>query len=91
MTEEQIANISAINAFRANDKIRDIVGDANVFRVNDTFEHLLWDPVIDGNAPSEGGKPFNAWKRIRSYIDGSIALNSICEAKLRSVLQFIYE
>ena len=91
MTEEQIANISAINAFRANDKIRDIVGDANVFRVNDTFEHLLWDPVIDGNAPSEGGKPFNAWKRVRSYIDGSIALNPICEGKLRSVLQFIYE
>lgn len=91
MTEEQIANISAINAFRANDKIRDIVGDANVFRVNDTFEHLLWDPVIDGNAPSEGGKPFNAWKRVRSYIDGSIDLNPICKGKLRSVLQFIYE
>lgn len=91
MTEKEIENLSAINAYRANIKISDIVGDANVHRVDDTFEHLLWDPVIDGNAPSEGGKPFNAWKRIKAYLDGDVNLNPTCEHKLKSVLQFIYE
>lgn len=91
MTDADIEHISPINAFRANDKISNIVGDENVFRVDDTFEHLLWDPIIDGNAPSEGGKPFNAWKRVRSFLDGTINLNPVCETKLRTVLQFIYE
>ena len=91
MTEEEIENLSAINAYRANIKISEIVGDDNVHRVDDTFEHLLWDPVIDGNAPSEGGKPFNAWKRIKAYLDGDVNLNPTCEHKLKSVLQFIYE
>lgn len=90
MTDEQISQISAINAYRANAKIETIVGADRVFRVDDTFEHLLWDPIIDGNAPSDGGKPFNAWKRVRSYLDGTITLNAVCENKLRSVIQFIY-
>ncbi|QMM93551.1 ATP-dependent endonuclease [Citrobacter freundii] len=91
MTEDQISQISAINAYRANAKIESIVGTDRVFRVDDTFEHLLWDPIIDGNAPSDGGKPFNAWKRVRAYLDGTITLNAICETKLKSVIQFIYE
>ena len=91
MTEDQISQISAINAYRANSKIESIVGTDRVFRVDDTFEHLLWDPIIDGNAPSDGGKPFNAWKRVRAYLDGTITLNAICETKLKSVIQFIYE
>lgn len=91
MTEEQINQISAINAYRANAKIENIVGADRVFRVDDTFEHLLWDPIIDGNAPSDGGKPFNAWKRVRAYLDGTITLNAVCENKLRAVIQFIYE
>lgn len=90
MTEEQINQISAINAYRANAKIENIVGADRVFRVDDTFEHLLWDPIIDGNAPSDGGKPFNAWKRVRAYLDGTITLNAVCENKLRAVIQFIY-
>lgn len=91
MTEEQINQISAINAYRANAKIENIVGADRVFRVDDTFEHLLWDPIIDGNAPSDGGKPFNARKRVRAYLDGTITLNAVCENKLRAVIQFIYE
>ncbi|MGV3691794.1 ATP-dependent nuclease [Citrobacter freundii] len=90
MTEEQINQISAINAYRANAKIENIVGADRLFRVDDTFEHLLWDPIIDGNAPSDGGKPFNAWKRVRAYLDGTITLNAVCENKLRAVIQFIY-
>ncbi|HBW7819949.1 TPA: ATP-dependent endonuclease [Klebsiella aerogenes] len=91
MSNEEIATISAINAYRANEKIANIVGSDRTFSVDDTFEHLLWDPTEDGNAPSEGGKPFNAWKRVRSFLDGSITLNPKCEAKLASVLRFIYE
>lgn len=91
MSEEELRNISPINAFRANAKIENIVGAERVFRVDDTFEHLLWDPMIDGNAPSDGGKPFNAWKRIRDYLEGSVILQPNCETKLRNVIRFIYE
>ncbi|MEH3474475.1 AAA family ATPase [Escherichia coli] len=91
MSEEDIRNISPINAYRANAKIESIVGAERVFRVDDTFEHLLWDPMINENAPSDGGKPFNAWKRIRDYLEGSVTLQPNCETKLRNVISFIYE
>lgn len=90
-TPEQLAELSAISEYKANDKIEKIVGIDNVFRVDDTFEHVLWDRHSGEHSPTDGGKPFNAWKRIRGYLDGTVNLKPECEKQLRDIIKFIYE
>ncbi|EKS6734377.1 ATP-dependent nuclease [Enterobacter pseudoroggenkampii] len=89
-TDQELEALSPISEYKANEKIESIVGADSVYRVDDTFEHVLWNIETDGDAPTDGGKPFNAWKRMRAYVNNEIVLHANCERKLREITQFIY-
>lgn len=89
--ELQLSELPAISEYRANSIIEEIVGDKNVYKVDDTFEHVLWDRDLGEKSPTDGGKPFNAWRRVKNYLDGNITLTSKCENKLQEIMKFIYE
>ncbi|GAL10925.1 predicted ATP-dependent endonuclease OLD family [Vibrio astriarenae] len=45
LTDEQLEEKAAIHPFKANAKIASVANADNVFLVDDTFEHVLWDQV----------------------------------------------
>ena len=60
-----------------------------VFKVEDTFEHVLWDQDQNEKAKASD-KPFNSWKRVRDYIDGTVVLTTTCEATLKEIVEFAF-
>jgi len=84
-SDEQLADASAIDPYSANARICDAAGDAEIHIVDDTFEHILWpeNPEVKGS-----DKPFRAWRRIKSIVDGETALEEV--SGLRDIFQFTY-
>ncbi len=62
----------------------------NIYKVEDTFEHVLWNIEEGEKTPTDGGKPFNAWKRIRAHVDDKEKLHTKCLDKLKDIMNFIY-
>ncbi|MCT8173057.1 ATP-dependent nuclease [Raoultella ornithinolytica] len=89
-SQAELDALSAISEYKANAIIESIVGAENIFKVDDTFEDLLWNKAQDGDAPSNGGKPYNSWKRVNHYINDEIILHPDCERKLKELITFIY-
>lgn len=72
--------------YQANARIAEVVGDAAIFRVDDTFEDVLWS---GGDRPaSSKDKPYRAWKRIRELCKDRENLDHA--PKLRDLLKFCY-
>ena len=90
-TEEELAVLSPISEYNANAKIAVIAGEENVFKVDDTFEHVLWDKESGEKISTEGGKPYNAWIRVKGFVDGSVVLHQNCQTKLEEIIRFIYQ
>lgn len=89
LTDAQLEEKSHIHPFKANAKIAAVATAAKVFQVQDTFEHVLWDQ--DNNEKAKASdKPFNSWKRVRDYIDGSVTLTPACEATLKEIVTFAF-
>ncbi|MBA6293806.1 ATP-dependent endonuclease [Colwellia sp. MB3u-70] len=89
LNDEQLEEKSHIHPFKANAKIAAVATAPKVFQVEDTFEHVLWDQ--DQNEKTKASdKPFNSWKRVRDYIDGSVELTPACEATLKEIVTFAF-
>lgn len=89
LTDEQLEEKSHIHPFKANAKIAAVATPEKVFQVEDTFEHVLWDQDQNEKAKASD-KPFNSWKRVRDYIDGSVELTPACEATLKEIVTFAF-
>ncbi len=81
--EEQLEDLSSIDPFCANEKIREAAGDIEIYKVDDTFENVLW-PDEDVKASN---KPYRAWQKIKEIIDN----NQISEYPiLKEIFEFVY-
>ena len=89
LTDEELEEKSHIHPFKANAKIAATATADKVFLVEDTFEHVLWDQDQNEKAKASD-KPFNSWKRVRDYIDGSVNLTESCEATLKEIVTFAF-
>jgi predicted ATP-dependent endonuclease of OLD family len=84
-TDEMLQECHHLDPYRANARINDVAGDAEVYVVDDTFEHVLW-PEVDEVKGSI--KPFRAWQRVKSALDGEVELQEMPE--LKAVFEFAY-
>lgn len=88
-SKEELSELPPIHPFMANKKIDSVAKDNSVFIVEDTFEHVLWDRNL-GDSIKSSDKPYNSWKRVRDYIDGSLQLSEDCENMLKEIVTFAY-
>ncbi|MCG9725465.1 ATP-dependent nuclease [Vibrio brasiliensis] len=86
--EDELPHVSNLHPYRANAKISEVAGERNVFRVNDTFEHVLWNAAQDNIKSSS--KPYHSWKRTRQYLNGEITLDPACEATFKDIVEFAF-
>lgn len=89
LTDMELIDKAPIHPFKANTKIASAAGAERVFLVDDTFEHVLWDQD-QGEISKSSDKPFNSWKRVRDYIDGTQNLSDACEATLKEIVTFAF-
>lgn len=89
LTDEELEAQSHIHPYKANAKISAVATAEKVFKVEDTFEHVLWDQDQNEKAKASD-KPFNSWKRVRDYLDGSVDLTPACEATLKEIVEFAF-
>lgn len=66
LSEEELADLPPIHPFNANGRIADLLGDGNVFAVDDTLEDILF---ADDEEPSGKDKPYAAWKQMRAILE----------------------
>lgn len=90
LSEPELAKLTGFNEYCANAKIESIAGAENIYKVDDTFEHILWNIKEGEKIPTEGGKPYNAWKKIKAFIDGKEKLHPQCYENLTKLMGFIY-
>lgn len=90
LSDKELAELTGFNEYCANAKIESIAGIDKVYKVDDTFEHVLWNISSGEKTPTDGGKPFNAWKKIRSFVDNTDTLHPECQNKLAEIMRFIY-
>mgnify|MGYP003110620820 CR=1 FL=1 len=89
LTDAELEEKSHIHPYKANAKIAAAATAEKVFKVEDTFEHVLWDQDQNEKAKASD-KPFNSWKRVRDYIDGTVTLTPACEATLKEIVEFAF-
>ena len=65
-TAEQLAALPGFHPFNANRRIADVVGQENVFVVEDTLEDILFTDPVDRD---DEDKPFRAWRRMKQLVD----------------------
>ena len=65
-----LANKAAIHPYKANEKIQQAAEGAEIFKVDDTFEHVLW---MNPEEIKSGDKPYRAWCRAKEIIEGTIS------------------
>jgi putative ATP-dependent endonuclease of OLD family len=85
-SNEELKALPAIHPYRANARIEEVAGDAEILMVEDTFEHLLWDE--EEVRPSHD-KPYRAWCRVRELCEGVEDLDHAPE--LREVVRFAFD
>lgn len=90
LSEEELSELTGFNEYCANAKIESIAGADNVYKVDDTFEHVLWNIEEGEKIPTDGGKPYNAWKKIKAFVDDKEELHPYCHTKLKEIMSFIY-
>jgi energy-coupling factor transporter ATP-binding protein EcfA2 len=83
--EEQLQQAAPIDPYRANARIRDAAGSAEIHVVDDTFEHVLWPEEMKGKSSD---KPFRAWQRVKTILDGDISIDEV--PKLKELFEFAY-
>lgn len=89
LTDAELEAKSHIHPYKANAKILAVATAEKVFKVEDTFEHVLWDQDQNEKAKASD-KPFNSWKRVRDYLDGTVNLTPACEATLKEIVEFAF-
>jgi putative ATP-dependent endonuclease of the OLD family len=89
LTDEELEEKAAIHPFKANSKIASIASAGHVHVISDTFEHVIWDAEAGEQAKSKD-KPYNSWRRIKSFLDGEVDLTDASKEKLKDILQFAF-
>lgn len=84
-TEDQLQQTAPIDPYRANARISDAAGEAEIYVVDDTFEHVLWPDEMEVKS---SGKPFRAWQRVKSIVDGDVSIDEV--PGLRELFEFAY-
>lgn len=80
------ATASPLDEYNANSRIAGIVDSEDLFVVDDTFEHVLWE---GGAAPvSKKDKPYRAWKRVRELCSEKTDLNHA--PRLKAIIEFAF-
>lgn len=89
-TADELKSLPGFHPYNANKKIQEAAGgEKNIFQVDDTFEHVIWDKTdIDQIKDTE--KPYNAWARIKSFLKDPRVLSTPQQARLRNILEFAY-
>lgn len=90
LSDDDLKKVHHLHPYKANEKIASVAKDNAVFLVDDTFEHVLWDKVLEEKEIKSSGKPYNSWKRVRDYLDGELVLTPSCESTLKEILKFAY-
>jgi predicted ATP-dependent endonuclease of OLD family len=62
----ELSALPGFHPYNANSRIAELVGNGNVFVVNDKLEDILFSSGIEYD---EDDKPYSAWKRIKQLID----------------------
>ena len=88
LDEKQLSEVHSLHPYRANEKIEEVAGEENIFQVDDTFEHVLWNKNQD--SIKSNSKPFHSWKRIRQFLDDEISLDTNCKATLQEIIKFAF-
>lgn len=89
LTDAELEEKTAIHPFKANAKIAAVAGGGNVFVVDDTFEHVLWDR--DGSdAIKSTDKPYNSWLRVKDFTEGKLVLSEKCQSTLKEIVEFAF-
>lgn len=89
LTDAELEEKTAIHPFKANVKIAAVAGGGNVFVVDDTFEHVLWDRDGD-DAIKSTDKPYNSWLRVKGFTEGEMALSEKCQSTLKEIVEFAF-
>lgn len=85
-SDEELGALPAIHPYLANARIEEVAEGAEIFVVEDAFEHLLWD---EGESIPSSDKPYRAWCRVRELCDGVENLERA--PKLREVVSFAFD
>ena len=67
----------------SNEKIKEAVGENEIYNVDDTFENVIW-PDEDVKASN---KPYRAWQKIKEIIDNNQASEYPI---LKEIFEFVY-
>ncbi|MEK8021928.1 MAG: ATP-dependent endonuclease [Candidatus Parabeggiatoa sp.] len=84
-TDEELKEIRPIHPYRANERIKQVANGAEIFVVEDTFEHILWEP----NKAPLSDKPYRAWCKINDVCDGRENLDHV--PRLKEFVRFAFE
>lgn len=84
-TDVELETVTPIDPFRANQRIQEYANGAEIYVVNDTFEHVLWEGIDEVKASN---KPYKAWKRVQGICTGETSLDDV--PRLKEVIQFAY-
>jgi len=85
-SDEELEALPAIHPYRANARIKEVAGGAEILVVEDTFEHLLWD---EGESVPSSDKPYRAWCKVRELCSDVENLDHA--PGLREVVHFAFD
>ena len=85
-SDEKLSELKT-SEFHANAKIAEVVPGGDVFVVDDTFEHVLWDKTKK-TYRTKKDKPFRAWKRVRVLCKKKENLDHA--PALKRVIEFVF-
>lgn len=88
LTDDELKEKTAIHPFKANEKILSVAGPANVFVVEDTFEHVIWEQGVDEIKATD--KPYNSWLRVKQFLDDTSTLSDKCHDALKKITEFAF-
>ncbi|MEL3971125.1 ATP-dependent endonuclease [Rossellomorea oryzaecorticis] len=84
-SDDELEGCHAIDPFKANEKIRVSANGNQIFLVEDTLEHLLWEQGVVVPAKD---KPFSTWKRVNELLAEESKLENF--PRLRDLFNFVY-
>jgi putative ATP-dependent endonuclease of the OLD family len=84
-TDLELNAASPFDPYRANEKIRLAANGREIFLVEDTLEHLLWEP---GSTIPSKDKPYMTWKRVQQLSSEPERLEQF--PRLRDLFHFVY-
>ena len=84
-SDQEIFESPPIDPYKANEKIRLAANGQEIYLVEDTLEHLLWE---EGRAVPTKDKPFLTWKRVQKLVEDTDELEQF--PRLRELFNFVY-